>query len=81
MLDVETVVKCLTESPKKRFGIEIATIDTDNKAELTLFTPKGNYIFSEANILSTSKNSIFLGKELKGKAYGIINNNQLVLNS
>jgi len=81
VLDLETIAKCLTDSPKKRFGIEIATIDTDNKADLTLFTPKGTNTFTEANILSTSKNSVFLGKELKGKAYGIINNNQLILNS
>ena len=81
VLDTETIVKCLTDSPKKRFGIEIDTIDTDNKAELTLFTTQGEYEFTEASISSTSKNSIFFGKQLKGKAYGIINNNQLVLNS
>ncbi len=80
LLDVVTIVKCLTESPKKRFGIEIEAINIDNKAELSLFTTKGTYQFSEKEILSTSKNSIFLGKQLKGKVYGIINNNQLVIN-
>jgi len=80
VLDVETIVKCLTESPKKRFGINIDTINIDNKADLTLFSPEGSYRFSEKDILSTSKNSIFLGKELKGKVYGIFNNKQLVIN-
>ena len=81
VLDVATIVKNMTESPKKRFGIEIDTIKEKNKADLTLFTTEGTYEFSETNIISTSKNSIFLGKKLTGKVYGIINNNQLVLNS
>lgn len=80
VLDIEIIVKCLTESPKKRFGIEIDIIDIDNKAELSLFTTKGTYQFSEKEIISTSKNSIFLGKQLKGKVYGVINNDQLVIN-
>ena len=80
VLDIETLVKVLTDSPKKRFGIKIDTIDVNQKAELTLFTTEGSYTFTESDILSSSKNSIFLGTELKGKAYGIFNNNQLILN-
>ena len=41
-----------------------------------VFTP---FTFTEDSILSISKNSAFLGLKLKGKAYGIINNNQLIL--
>ncbi len=81
ILDLETIVKCLSENPKNRFGLESDTIDLNKKANLTLFTTEGKSIFSEEYILSTSKNSIFLGKELKGKAYGIVNNDQLILNS
>jgi dihydroorotase len=39
-----------------------------------------NYTFTKEHILSTSKNSAFLNKKLKGKAYGIYANNQLILN-
>lgn len=81
VLDLETITKCLSDNPKKRFGLTTSSINIGKKADLTLFNPNGNYNFSESEILSTSKNSIFLNKELKGKAYGIYNNEQLILNS
>jgi dihydroorotase len=46
---------------------------------LTLFTPKHEYVFEEKHIVSTSKNSAFVGKKLNGKAYGVFANNRLVL--
>ena len=79
ILDIETIVKCLSVNPKNRFGLNHNSIQENQKAELTLFTPEGDYTFTETNVLSTSKNSIFLGKELKGKVFGSINNNQTVL--
>jgi dihydroorotase len=51
-----------------------------NKATITLFNPEGNSIFTKENILSKSKNSAFLGTEMKGKVYGIYNQGKLVLN-
>ncbi len=80
VLDIETIVTCLTENPKKIFGINSTVIKENEKADLTLFTPNVDYTFSVNDILSSSKNSIFTGKKLKGKAYGIFNNKQLVLN-
>lgn len=81
VLDIETIVKCLSYNPKERFNIEKNSIEENQKACLSIFNPEGNFIFSEKNIISTSKNSIFLNKELKGTVYGIYNNNQLILNS
>lgn len=79
VLDIETIVKCLTNNPKERFGIETNSINENEKADITLFSLENKYTFTADDISSTSKNSIFLGKKLKGKVYGIINNNQLVL--
>ncbi|WP_369047510.1 dihydroorotase family protein [Tenacibaculum sp. UWU-22] len=80
VLDIETIVKCLSINPKKRFGLTSTSIKKGEKADLSLFNPKTEYTFSEQNILSTSKNSIFIGKKMEGKAYGVFNNNQLILN-
>ncbi|WP_417291215.1 dihydroorotase [Corallibacter sp.] len=64
----------------ERFGIETAPIQVGNKANITLFNPTTVYTFSKDDILSTSKNAIFENYKLKGKTYGIISNNKLVLN-
>ena len=64
---------------KARFGIESSPIKEGEKANMTLFNPDIKYTFGESYILSKSKNAIFKNTPLKGKAYGIINNNTLVL--
>lgn len=65
---------------KNVFGIEKQPIKEGNTASLTLFTTEGNWAFGKENILSKSKNSAFLGQPMKGRAYGIYNNRQLILN-
>lgn len=80
VLGIEESVLALT-GLKKTFNIPSEKIEEGNLAELTLFNPDGNWEFSEKDILSTSKNAALLGTKLKGKPYGILANNQLVLNS
>ena len=81
LLDLETLVKCLSNNPRERFGLNKITIKENEKASLSIFNPEGGYTFSEENIISTSRNSVFLDKKLQGKVYGVFNNNQLILNS
>ena len=78
-LDLNEVIVCLTENPCKRFNLPVSVIEKDEKADLTLFDPALEYIFENEHILSKSKNSAFLGKGLKGKAYGIYAKKKLVL--
>ncbi|WP_040249636.1 dihydroorotase [Psychroserpens mesophilus] len=75
---IKKAVELLTKG-KERFGIESFPIVVGNKANLSLFNPNENYMFSREHILSRSKNSIFDNKELKGMAYGIIANNKIIL--
>ncbi|HKJ06240.1 MAG TPA: dihydroorotase [Flavobacteriaceae bacterium] len=78
-LPLATIIEAITVQPKKIFNIPINNIEVNNEAELTLFTPEAEYTFSDEDILSTSKNSIFMNKKMQGKAYGIFSNNKLVL--
>lgn len=78
VLDLETLIEKLTSGPRTVFGLETNAIAKGAKADLTLFNPDTAYTFTEADILSNSRNSAFIGKELKGKVYGIYANNQLV---
>jgi len=78
-MKLEEIISLLCDKPRKRFGIEIPTIEVNSVAELTLFNPEGNTIFNEIQIKSLSKNSAFIGKELKGEVYGIVAKGELVL--
>ncbi|WP_299048329.1 dihydroorotase [uncultured Polaribacter sp.] len=80
IFEIEEFIAQITTNPKEIFGLENTSISEGNIADVSLFTTDGEYEFTLENILSTSKNSAFLGKTLKGKAYGIFANNQLVLN-
>ena len=78
VLTLEKIIEKFTSS-KILFGIENSSINEGEKANITLFNPNGNWTFEKENILSKSKNSAFLGIEMKGKVYGIYHQNKLVL--
>ena len=61
------------------FSQETVSITEGQKANITLFNPEGESVFTKENILSKSKNSAFLGTKTKGKVYGIYNQEKLVL--
>ncbi|MCH4822969.1 dihydroorotase [Gramella lutea] len=71
IFETADVVKLLSAG-KERFHIDNFEIKEGEPADLSLFIPGQSFNFSEDDIISTSRNSIFLNKELKGKAYGVI---------
>ncbi|CAM3964191.1 dihydroorotase [Flavobacterium branchiophilum] len=78
VLPLEVVVDRFTAS-KSVFGIEKQSISIGSKANITLFNPEKEWIFEEKDILSKSKNAIFLNQKMKGTVYGIYHNSILVL--
>ena len=78
-LPLEIIIEKLTAA-RDYFCTEKLSIEKDAIANLTLFNPEESYTFEENDILSTSKNAIFLGKKLHGKTYGVYANKKLVLN-
>ncbi|HEY4629285.1 MAG TPA: dihydroorotase [Flavobacterium sp.] len=78
VLPLETIIEKLTAG-KGIFSIENHSIDEGLKANLTLFNPEMRSIFTKSNIFSKSKNSAFLGMEIKGKVYGIVNQRKIIL--
>jgi dihydroorotase len=79
VLPIEIIIEKLTAA-RAIFGIENPSISEGAKANLSLFNPEGKSTFTSESILSKSKNSAFIGTEIKGKVYGIVNQNQLILN-
>lgn len=69
----------ITNKPRAIFGLEQPEIKENTLANLSFFNPDIISTFSKENILSSSDNSAFLAKELRGEVYGIFNKNQLIL--
>lgn len=78
LFPLEIVVNKLTHA-KTMLLNEKPEIKIGAKADLTLFNPDKDWVFTTENILSKSKNSAFLNQSMKGWVYGIFNNNQLIL--
>lgn len=77
LFDTQKVIDLLT-SGKKRFNILKHSVKEGEVADLSLFIPNEEYIFSNEDILSSSKNSIFLNHKMKGRAYGVITDNGFI---
>lgn len=79
ILPLEVIVDKLTTN-KLVFNINNPSIAIGNKADISFFTIDNEWVFGKENIESKSKNSAFLGQKMKGKAVGIYNNGQLIMN-
>ncbi len=68
-LTINRVVSLLAENPAKLFGLygKKGTISVNADADLVIFDPSEKFTISEDSIYSKSKNSPFIGWELKGK--------------
>ncbi|MEM9362544.1 MAG: dihydroorotase [Bacteroidota bacterium] len=75
---LEETISLLTKG-WERFKIQRPSIEVGQVACLTLFRPDEEWNFAKEDILSTSKNSMFLGSSLKGRVLGTISNNSSTL--
>lgn len=70
----------LGNNARKIFSLSQLIIEENKAADLTLFTKDEEFIYTQDNIKSKSKNSPFVNKLLKGKVIGIINKDKVYLN-
>ena len=70
------MVKLTSYNPAKILGIDRGVIEAGKIADITIFNPNEKYIYAKEDIVSKSKNTPFVGKELKGQVkYTIVNGN------
>ena len=70
------LVRVTSYNPAKLLKIDRGTIEEGKVADITIFDPNEKYTYTKDMIVSKSKNSPFIGKELKGKVkYTIVNGN------
>lgn len=73
-LKLSDIVNKLSVKPRKILGLPVPKIKVGEKANLTLFLPNKIWTFEERFICSKSKNTPFIGKKLRGKVIGVVNN-------
>ena len=70
------LVKLTSYNPAKLLHIDRGTIEEGKVADITIFDPNEKYTYTKDMIVSKSKNSPFIGKELKGRVkYTIVSGN------
>ncbi len=68
------LVKLTSYNPAQLLKIDKGTIQEGKIADITIFDPNKEYVYTKEMIISKSKNSPFIGKTLKGKVkYTIVN--------
>ena len=68
------LVKLTSYNPAQLLKIDKGTIEVGKTADITIFDPNEEYVYTKEMIVSKAKNSPFIGKKLKGKVkYTIVN--------
>lgn len=75
-LSIDRILDMICFNPRRIFNLP-AKIEIGAVADITLFNPTTEFEFSKSDIASNSKNSPFIGKQLKGKVFGTIFENKL----
>jgi dihydroorotase len=79
-LDLQQLVEKMSTNPRKILNLPELKLEVGADANLTFFNTDEKWVFDAKNIRSKSRNSPYLGVELTGRAVGIFNRGQLVLN-
>lgn len=77
--NLEKVIYCLSEGPRKILGLPEASIETGLPADLTIFQPNKKWFFSKNDVRSATINTPYVENELIGYVVGIINNGKLAI--
>lgn len=77
-ISLDRCIELIAINPRKVLGLDVPSVEVGNWAEFTLFDPDQSWTFERSMIESKSRNSPYIGKELKGRALGILNKGVLV---
>jgi dihydroorotase len=75
----EILIEKITDAPRRLLKLPPVVIEPEAKANLTLFDPQREWNFSPELNHSKSRNSPWLGQQLKGKAVAVFNNGRQLL--
>ena len=71
----------MLDNPRKILNIAVPEVKVGQLANLTIFNTDEKWQFQSKHIKSKSKNTPYVGSEMIGRALGIVNKGQLILNN
>lgn len=78
ILPMNRWLESLTIKPARLLGLPLGTLQLGRDADVTVFDPAVSWNFTEERILSKSRNSPFLSRELRGQVLATIVNGRIV---
>lgn len=70
-ISLATIVEKFAQKPRQILGLPLPTIQENHPVDICIFDSECKQVFTIEQIVSLSKNSPFIGEELKGKILGI----------
>lgn len=77
--DLQLIIDVLAIKNRTFLNLDARKIEVGTKADLTIFSPKQEWTLEASDILSSTRNSPFIGEKLVGMAKGIIYNGKLAI--
>lgn len=77
-LPLEVVLEKVIVNPRRILNLPLPEIKEGAEANLTFFQPDATWVYAEDTRKSKSRNNPFLGQELTGSVFGIVNKGQFV---
>lgn len=77
-LSLAAIVEKFTSRPRHILNIDIPEIKEGAAANLTVFNPDAEWVFTKQHIHSKSANTPFLNQKFKGRAMAVINNGKVL---
>ncbi len=71
-MELEQVITTMTLNPRLAMGFEGNLFDNGREAEITILDPDEEWIFFQEHLYSKSRNSPFIGQNLKGRVKATI---------
>jgi dihydroorotase len=78
-IGLDAIISLLSYGPAEILNLDIPGVNVGKNADLTLFDPSHVWTVNRENLVSRSYYTPYLNKEIKGRAMGIIRDDQMLL--
>ncbi len=80
VLDLGTLVQKFVDKPREILRLDVPQIEVGAMANLTIFNTDETWTFERKHVKSKSANTPYIGATMRGRALGIYNKSELVVN-